>query len=145
MAHISRCRTPLKAAVVVSGSKYRPFKRFRLRIASESMRKFADGRRPASIDATSFLFHFQLGSKPLRRLAGDFFERAIKLRQRPKTTLKSNVGHAQPRVLQQIFGLLDAYASQICDKRQPGRLFKQFAEVAALKFTAAATLLSDRS
>src|SRR6266487_4071182 len=63
------------------------------------------------------------------RMAEDFLENAVEVRQRLKADFKSNLADTQVGIEQQIFRFLDPDAGQVIGEIDARHLLKQFAEV----------------
>lgn len=68
-------------------------------------------------------------AKLRRRLARDFFECTIELRQRLKPDRESDVGHATLSILQKRLRFFDSCAADVIDEVFAGYLFEFFAQI----------------
>src|SRR6266567_7862865 len=78
-------------------------------------------------------------SKLRRRLAREFLENTIELRQRLETDGEGDFADPKIRILQEITRFADAYAGDVIDKVDPGHFFELLAQV----ITADAAKLRD--
>jgi hypothetical protein len=70
-------------------------------------------------------------SKLRRRLAREFLENTIELRQRLETDGEGDFADPKIRILQEITRFADAYAGDVIDKVDPGHFFELLAQVIA--------------